>query len=396
MTSILGIKLSDLTKPELLIRLDSFLDGTTGHLLVTPNPEIILRAQKDEEYFYILNAADIAIADGFGLVLAGLIEGKKIPRITGSDLTPELLNRAAARGNRVMIINWRGGLSSASDIKQLCQKRWPGLVCEVMDTDKKNQLSPEETAQLQKFAPQLVFVTLGAPYQEKLAFKGLKDWPSVRLALAVGGSFDFLTGKIKRAPQMMRALGLEWLWRLKQQPRRIKRIWQATVVFSAKVIRSTFILPFFYRPNVAIILYRETANGPEIAIVARQDNHDHWQLPQGGTDGEPLAIAGARELKEELGTDKFRPRQVFAHVYRYRNDGKKNKRHVGYKGQSQGLFIAEFTGQDKDIRVNYWDHYAWQWIPADKLVATVHPYRQAGAVAFLKKFKEFRQAEKIN
>ena len=125
MANVLGIKLSDLSEAELLTRLDSFLDGTTGHLLVTPNPEIILRAQKDEEYFYILNQADIAIADGFGLVLAGLIERQKIPRITGSDLTPKLLARAADCGQRVLILNWRGGLSQAPDIMELCQKRWP-------------------------------------------------------------------------------------------------------------------------------------------------------------------------------------------------------------------------------------------------------------------------------
>ena len=88
MANILGINLSDLHKDELLKRLEFFLNDKKSHFLVTPNPEIILQASKDEEYFYILNSADVAVADGFGLVLAGILKRKMIPRITGADITP--------------------------------------------------------------------------------------------------------------------------------------------------------------------------------------------------------------------------------------------------------------------------------------------------------------------
>jgi len=389
MTKILGINLSDLSKPKLLDRLDFFLDDSGSHFLVTPNPEIILQAQHDEEYFYILNSADVAIADGFGLVLAGLIEGHKIPRITGSDLTPILLERAAKKKIKTLIINWKDGLSQESDIKKILDARYPELDYKILDTDKKDHLTDEETAIINDFAPKLVFVTLGAPLQERLIWHELKNWPSVRLALAVGGSFDFLTKKIKRAPKIMRVLGLEWLWRLLLQPKRLKRIWRATAVFGWKIIKTTFILPFFYRPNVAIMLYKKTTEGVKILIVARQEDHNHWQLPQGGTDGETIAIAGARELREELGTDKFIPTKTFKNVHRYGfSKVSDSLRHTGYRGQKQGLFVAKFTGNDSDIKINYWDHFAWQWVGTDKLLETVHPCRQAGTAKFLKKFLE--------
>ena len=389
MVNILGIKLSKLNRTELISRLDSFLNGSGQHFLVTPNPEIILRAGHDEEYFYILNTADIAVADGFGLVLAGLLNGQKIPRITGSDLTPSLLKKAETEQIKTLIINWKAGLSKADDLKNTLKNNFPNLIFEVLDTDKKVNLSLEENLKINLFKPQLVFVTLGAPDQEKLIWHELKNWPSVRLALAVGGSFDFLTGKTTRAPRVMRQLGIEWLWRLTLQPQRINRIWQATVVFGLKVLKSRFIEPMLYRPNVAIMLYKKTAEGFKILVVARTDNPKHWQIPQGGTDGEAIEVAGAREAREELGTDKFVLKKSFKNLYTYnfKKLGKErtHKKH-GYKGQRQSLIIAEFTGEDSDIKINYWDHVAWQWVSPDKLMETVHPYRQGAMKTFLPYF----------
>jgi len=389
MANILGINLSDLKRDELLKRLEFFLNDKKSHFLVTPNPEIILQAGRDEEYFYILNSADVAVADGFGLVLAGILKGKMIPRITGSDLTPWLLKLAEEKDIKTLIINWKAGLSTASDISKTLTKRFPKLIYEVLDIDKKETLSDEENNVINSFAPKLIFVTIGAPVQEKMIWHGLPQWPSSRLALAVGGSFDFLTGKIKRAPKIIRSLGIEWLWRLIKQPKRFKRIWQATVVFGLKAFNSIVIQPFLYRSNVAAMLYKKTSSGIKILIVERQDDHDHWQIPQGGTDGEKLAVAGARELREELGTDKFIVKKTFnhLHVYEFAKVGLNSGR-SGYKGQKQGLLIAEFTGYDEDIKINYWDHAAWQWVSIDNFIETVHPVRREGYKKFLTKFIE--------
>jgi len=83
----------------------------------------------------------------------------------------------------------------------------------------------------------IVFANFGAPYQEKFlnSLKSAKN-SKMRLVMGVGGSFDYLTGKIRRAPVFTRKIGLEWLWRLIQQPRRIKRIWNAVIIFPIKII----------------------------------------------------------------------------------------------------------------------------------------------------------------
>lgn len=390
MANILGIKLSDLRLPELLNKMDTFLNSDTCHFLVTPNPEIILNAAYDEEYFYILNSADIAIADGFGLVLAGLLSNQKIPRITGSDLTPLLIDKAEQEQTKTLIINFKEGLSSFDDIKKSLSNRWPKLIFKIIEIEKKVFLTSEENRQINDFGPKLIFVCLGAPYQEKLISHELKNWPSVRLALGVGGSFDFISGKIKRAPRIIRRLGLEWLWRLSSQPRRFKRIWRATIIFTLKVIKSTFIQPFLYRKNVAIMLYKKTTEGVKIAITARADDHSHWQLPQGGTDGESIKIAGAREAREELGTDKFIIKKTCKNIYKYRFSKLGNEKQIknGYRGQKQSLMIAEFTGEDSDIKINYWDHVAWKWIELEKITKTLHPYRQEAIKKYLPYFLE--------
>ncbi|MDD4901131.1 MAG: WecB/TagA/CpsF family glycosyltransferase, partial [Patescibacteria group bacterium] len=218
--------------------------------------------------------------------------------------------------------------------------------------------------------------------------------PSAKVGLSVGGSFDYLTGKVRRAPRGLRRLGLEWLWRLFKQPRRWRRIYRATVIFPWRFLIFFFILPMFYRPNIACLLFKRDHGQYKILVVERIGERGHWQLPQGGTDGEGLAVAGVRELEEEINTANFKAVAVFRNLYTYRSDknlekqGIRTKNPRGYKGQRQSLFIAEFTGSDSDIKMNPWEHAGWRWVEAEKLVATVHPIRQAAAKIFMEKFWE--------
>ncbi|MFA6194391.1 MAG: WecB/TagA/CpsF family glycosyltransferase [Patescibacteria group bacterium] len=393
MVNVLGINLSAVDRGEVLKRIGRFLNDGGQHYIVTPNPEIILKSHKDEEFFYILNKAALSLADGFGIKLAGFIIGQKIPRLTGADLTLDLLALAREKKLRILVINREGGLSQQTAIKEALAKKYPGLEALVVDRHRAQPLDHELNEKIKAFAPVIFFSTFGAPAQEKFIYHNLHKIPSVKIAIGVGGAFDFITGKIKRAPSSMRRIGLEWLWRLIQQPKRIKRIYNATVVFSAVLLRSKF-NHWFYRPNVACFLYRETRNGKEVLIVEREDDPGHWQLPQGGTDGEPLEKAGARELREELNTDKFIMKAAFEKTYSYlfppvsqQSPKSLQRRYIfDYKGQRQGLFIAEFTGQDEDIKVNFWDHSAWRWVDMHDLVTSVHPRRREAAQIFLAKF----------
>ncbi len=238
MVEILGIKISSLDEKEVMEKIAGFLESQNQYYAVTPNPEIILYALKDSEYKKILNEADLALADGFGLILAGKLKGLKLKRITGSDLTPKILHLAENRKEKILILNWKKGLSSSADISTALSNLYPSLEVLVLDVERSDFLKDEEQEQITTFAPTLVFSALGFPEQEQVIYHNLKSWPSVRFAIGVGGTFDFLTGKAKRAPRLFRTCGLEWLFRLIKRPRRIRRIYRAVVVFAVKLIKN--------------------------------------------------------------------------------------------------------------------------------------------------------------
>lgn len=386
--NILGVKVNTFTKKQVLAKIQEFLTNKRQYYLVTPNPEIILRATShDEELFYILNRADLALADGFGLKMAAWLMGINLPRITGADLVKDILRLAEKEGRRAAIFNRRGGLSKEGEIKSALAKKFPQLEILVEDVGCE---PPYDFSRVIKFSPQIIFSALGAPYQEKFIFHNLAELPSVKIGVGVGGAFDFLSGRARRAPKIFRIIGLEWLWRFLKQPWRWPRIYQAVIVFPLKFLSWRFILPRRYRRNAACLLYKKEGDSYKILIVERIDEPGHWQLPQGGTDGEDFRLAGARELSEELNTDKFKAITGFKNLYRYEfvPAMRRFKEIYGYRGQKQSLFIAEFTGSDIDLKVNFWEHRAWRWVDAEKLVAAVHPVRRAAAKIFMEKFRE--------
>ncbi len=425
--NILGINISILNKKEVLKKIGRFLEDGKQHQIVTPNPEFLLSAEKDEEFFYILNNADLAVPDGIGLKFAAWAMGKNIRKITGADLVKDILKIAREKSLKVAVVNRNEGLSATEDIERILNKNYPGLKFIVKNIERETVSSTELSSEaselssmrsMRDFQPDILFCALGAPHQEKFIYHNLKNLPSVKLAIGVGGAFDFLTGKIKRAPEFMRSLGLEWLWRLFKQPWRRRRIYNAVIVFPILFFKWRFILPFLYRPNAVCILYRRDAprrvsatvanmeykkDAPrrvstgeyKILLVQRIEDPGHWQLPQGGTDGEDIEKAGARELREELGTDKFRIVMSYKNLWKYKFGDRIEKyiktdvikRKLGHKGQKQSLIIAEFLGKDEDIKINFWDHSAWKWVDAENLINEVHPMRRESNKIFLEKFK---------
>lgn len=232
--NILGVNVNNFTKKQVLAKIKEFLTDGLKHQIVTPNPEIILAATgHDEELFYILNKADLAVPDGVALKFAAWLMGVNLSRITGADLAKDILKLAEEQGRRVAVFNWRNGLSKAEEIKSALAKKFPGLEAQVEEVGLE---APPDFSRIIKFLPEIIFLNLGAPYQEKFIFHNLTKLPSVKIGMGVGGAFDFLTGRIKRAPKIFRIFGLEWFWRLIKQPRRWRRIYRATIVFSIKFL----------------------------------------------------------------------------------------------------------------------------------------------------------------
>ncbi len=233
---ILGTRVYNITLAQALERAESFLDDGGQHYVVTPNPEIVLKARKDLEYRSILNSADLILPDGIGLIWAShKLHGpdKCIQeRIAGVDFLINLLSRLSYRSNaphkpfRVLLLGGRGGV--AKKTANNFRKKFPDTVFHSLENHEGGNI---DFIIKDLVRPDIIFVGLGAPKQEMWIYQNLYKYPGVKIAMAVGGSFDIISGRLPRASGSFRNLGLEWLWRLILEPKRFKRIYKAVILF---------------------------------------------------------------------------------------------------------------------------------------------------------------------
>ncbi|MFA5925349.1 MAG: WecB/TagA/CpsF family glycosyltransferase [Parcubacteria group bacterium] len=228
---VLGIKLNNLSGEEINRWLCDILSGPPRQkFVVTLNPEIILEGRRDEVYGNILNNADLCVCDGIGVKLISLLKGVKVKaRKTGVEITEFLLAAAKKEGRSVLIIAKKNGLSDPEEIRKAVEERY-GVRAEAACFDD-NLLNSQKAKN-----SEIILVNFGAPQQEKFIIKYRSNFPNAKILVGVGGAIDFLTGKTVRAPHWMRKAGLEWFWRFMKQPRRIKRIASAVLVFPAKAL----------------------------------------------------------------------------------------------------------------------------------------------------------------
>lgn len=223
---VFGIPIDNLSRIAILQRVELWLSEGGFHRIATINPEFLLLAHSHANFREALKQADLRIADGVGIHLPFWLAGEKlIERYPGADLMHEILKLAEAKAYPVGLALYENGLSSPEQIVIALRKQYPQLIVE--------SLSP---LQLPTSNCQLLFCNFGAPLQELYLETLRTRHTNFRLVMGVGGAFDFLTGAIPRAPQWMRTVGLEWLWRLLKQPSRFKRIWNAVIVFPIKVL----------------------------------------------------------------------------------------------------------------------------------------------------------------
>ena len=231
-TEILGVAVASASRAEILAQVMTFFGESRFHRIATVNPEFLVMADNDPVFKQSLLSADLCVADGIGIVLAGWLRRKNVTRFPGVDLLHEILTIAERDGHTVYLFIKKDGLSSYEEIRIALLKIYPALV--VSGTDA--LLSGFENWKLEIGNSAIVLCNYGAPMQE-LFLANLKEaGVTSQLAMGVGGSFDFMTGKQKRAPQCLRAVGLEWLWRLILQPSRFRRIWNAVIVFPVNVL----------------------------------------------------------------------------------------------------------------------------------------------------------------
>jgi N-acetylglucosaminyldiphosphoundecaprenol N-acetyl-beta-D-mannosaminyltransferase len=190
---------------------------------VTLNPELVMRARRDAGLARIIRAARLVTADGVGVVWALRLAGGRIPeRVTGVDLALALAERAAVEGYPIFLLGAGPGVAQAA-ARALIQ-RFPGLhVAGCWDGSPQPRDDAEATERIGASGARLALVAYGAPAQEMWITRNLPALPGV-VALGIGGALDMLAGRTPRAPSWMRAVGLEWLYRLARQPWRWRRM----------------------------------------------------------------------------------------------------------------------------------------------------------------------------
>ncbi|KKQ51033.1 MAG: Glycosyl transferase, WecB/TagA/CpsF family [Parcubacteria group bacterium GW2011_GWD2_38_11] len=240
---ILAVRIDNFSKKEILEKIEFFLTEPKLHQIATVNPEFVLRAQKDLEFKNILNKADLNVADGVGIWYAFFRYGDRLKnRIAGADLMEMILEIADEKSLKIFLAVNKDGLSNFNEIASALKKKYPSINFVGGEFDSSHQSSvisdPDEIKKDDRLLMTddcILFCNFGAPFQEKFIFA--QKPAKIRIAMGVGGSFDFVTGKILRAPLWMQKIGLEWLWRFLQEPKyRLKRIINAVVVFPIKVL----------------------------------------------------------------------------------------------------------------------------------------------------------------
>jgi len=205
-----------------LDRIEQLVGAGGAHLVATLNPEFIMRARRDPEFGRVLESADLCLADGTGVVWAARRQGCDLSApVTGVDLIPPLAALCAKRGFRLFLLGAEPGVAAELAARLLAQH--PELAVAAHAGSPDPSADEEALALIRDHRTQVLLVAFGAPRQE-LWIDRLKDRLGVAVGIGVGGAFDYLTGRVPRAPVWMRRTGLEWLYRLAYQPWRVRRM----------------------------------------------------------------------------------------------------------------------------------------------------------------------------
>lgn len=223
---IFDISIDNLTQREVLNKFEEIIDSRSSGFVCFVNPDCLNIAWRDEAYRNIIKSCDIVLPDGIGIHVACKMLGTLMKEnVNGTDLFPDLCERAVEKSLSLYLFGAKEGI--AQKAAENMKKKYPGLTikgarhgyCSEQETDK----VIEEISALDV---DILLVAMGAPMQEKWLFK-YKDKLNVRLMMGVGGLFDFYSGQIARAPVWMREIGLEWMYRLLQEP---KRMWRRYII----------------------------------------------------------------------------------------------------------------------------------------------------------------------
>ena len=246
--SLMGRSFVRLTEAEVCAAILQEIDGARRGWVLTANLDILRRWVNQPEFRDLTQSVNVCVADGAPVVWASRLQGTPVPeRVTGADLVTSLSAGAARKGHSIFLLG--GAPGTATKAAELLQQSYPGLQiagtnCPEFGFEKSAQALAGIREQLLATQPAIVFVALGSPKQEQLIKQMMVDLPSTWW-LGIGASFSFLSGEIQRAPKWMQGVGLEWLHRLVQEPRRLfKRYLLDDLPFLLRLLSNTLVARF--------------------------------------------------------------------------------------------------------------------------------------------------------
>jgi len=219
---ILGVKISAVDTAAALEAIEEFIGSGRPHMVVTADSSAVVFSRKDPELREIINTASLVTPDSIGILWAARRFGNPLPeRVSGVDLAELLCERAASSGHRVFLLGAAPGIADKAAEK--LKERHPGLI--IAGTHHGYFKMSESESVIDKVRaakPDLLFVAMGIPLQEKWIHRHLEEL-GVPVSMGVGGTLDVLAGRVKRAPKCVQRMGLEWFYRLASNPRKIRK-----------------------------------------------------------------------------------------------------------------------------------------------------------------------------
>jgi len=230
--NILGTKFHHVTRSEAAAFIVKCLQERKKASVFTPNPEIVMEAYHDFKLQAILNESELVVPDGIGVVIASKLLGRPLPeRVAGYDLVQEVFNQIQKMEIKVYFLGAGQGIAELA--KRKMEEKYTNLKIVGVHNGYFNN-DKDMVACINDADPDFLLVGLGAPKQEYWIEKN-RDRLNASVLMGVGGSFDGMSGKVKRAPKLFIKFGLEWFYRLITQPKRAKRMMRLPI-FLLKVI----------------------------------------------------------------------------------------------------------------------------------------------------------------
>jgi N-acetylglucosaminyldiphosphoundecaprenol N-acetyl-beta-D-mannosaminyltransferase len=415
---IAGLKIDAISKQELLDAILKRLQNGQKTFIITPYSEFLYRSLRDQSLLDIFNQADFAPPDGIGIfwakkyldlplsakgywtkILQALWQAKYTlaavifwPRwikrafpekIAGADLIWDLAELAAKNNLSIFLL---GGFGDTPQ-KAALALNTKHLALKMAGWSNKNPDDPSTIEDINHANPDILLVAYGPVKQEKWIAENLPKL-NVKLAIGLGGTFDYIAGKQSSPPKSIRSLGLEWFYRLLTQPRRLKRILNATFGLMSGLWHYKVFMGYPLRKNgVAVVLNKDK----KVFVARKARTHvdiiknnslekwqNYWQFPQGGIEeGEDAAEAIAREFREETGVKEVKflglSKKTNSYVWNNALRGFWHNRDYRFSGQTQQIAYFTLAGDDDKIilppKEEFADH---RWVDAAELDKVIH------------------------